>query len=364
MNKTSIKKFIFSSVLLCFVVNTYAQEQFTITGEFKDPKFEGSEIFIFLGKEKIKTYVKNGQFSLSGMVNELMYTYLNVNQDSLYERLHEDNDTSRLLLPGNVMFFLENGHIKMDGNNFNDVIISGTKNNDEYHKFKRNVSKQVEARNISSKEDMKNLQDSLSLVYIEQNPASTAIAPLLASLFSTYFISKNIDRLESLSNKITSEIGKRYYAALTSKIQRIKSFGVGSNAPLFTLKSDKGFDLSLSDYKGEYVLVEFWAHYCGPCISQVPYLKDAFHAYKDKGFNIVQISVDNAKDHNKWLKAIQRHTSDWDNVIDVEDFNNSVRHKYKVQGIPSNFLVDPEGKIVEVDLKGDNLINVLSKLLD
>jgi len=350
-------------LLLCTTIGTIAQEKFTISGAFKDPRYEGKEICIFNGKEKLKAVVKDGKFSFSGMIDQPKYTIIFVNQDSIHKVAAQTGDVSKLIYPASIKFFLEEGNTEILGNGFDDVVVQGTKLNDEYLNFRRMVNKEVAKRKLASTMEVKNLSDSLSLVYIEQNPNTFALVPLILQINSTYFVSNNMDRVEKAFHQLAPSIKERYGKVLFDEIDRIKKFGIGSMAPGFSIKSDTGTDIALTDYKGKYVLIEFWTHSCIPCIKEVPFMKEAFDIYKDKGFSILQISLDKANHHDKWLNAVQMYTSGWDNAIDNEGLNR-VANKYFVQGIPDNFLVDPQGKIVAVDLKGDNLKNTLKTLLN
>lgn len=121
--------------------------------------------------------------------------------------------------------------------------------------------------------------------------------------------------------------------------------------------------LSLSSViaKNKYVLLDFWASWCGPCMGEVPNLKAAYKKYKSKGFEIVSVSVDD--DQDAWKKAISDNGMDWIQLLDSDERESSASLVYGVRSIPSTFLIDSEGTIIERNLRGGELEEKLKELL-
>jgi peroxiredoxin len=140
-----------------------------------------------------------------------------------------------------------------------------------------------------------------------------------------------------------------------------KITAMGKPAPNFTQNDVNGKPVSLSDYKGKYVLVEFWASWCSPCRAESPNLIKQYAAYKDKGFEILGVSVDS--DKAKWLEAIKKDGLTWTQVSDLKGWESEARKVYGISGVPANFLVDPQGKIVGAHLMGEKLNKKLEELL-
>jgi peroxiredoxin len=132
-------------------------------------------------------------------------------------------------------------------------------------------------------------------------------------------------------------------------------------APDFTMNDTTGNPVSLSSFRGKYVLVDFWASWCGPCRAENPNVVKAYNEYKGKNFTILGVSLDKTKD--AWEKAIKDDHLAWNQVSDLQYWDNAAAKLYGVQAIPANFLIGPDGKIVAKNLRGDALENELSKIL-
>lgn len=136
----------------------------------------------------------------------------------------------------------------------------------------------------------------------------------------------------------------------------------GKTAEDFTQSDVNGKSVSLSSFKGKYVLVDFWASWCSPCREEHPNLVKAFNTYKDKGFTILGVSLDSGK--SGWLNAISKDGLNWTQVSDLKAFDNEVAKMYGITSIPQNFLVGPDGVIVAANLRGDALEKKLASLLN
>ena len=134
-----------------------------------------------------------------------------------------------------------------------------------------------------------------------------------------------------------------------------------TEAPDFTLPDPNGKMISLKSFRGKYVLVDFWASWCGPCRQENPTVVAAFNRFKDKNFTVLGVSLDDNK--AKWLKAIQDDKLTWTHVSDLKQWESIVVPMYQIQGIPFNVLVDPNGKVIASELRGEDLEKTLSSVL-
>ncbi|ADQ80658.1 alkyl hydroperoxide reductase/ Thiol specific antioxidant/ Mal allergen [Paludibacter propionicigenes WB4] len=168
---------------------------------------------------------------------------------------------------------------------------------------------------------------------------------------------------EKIYNTLSSDIKKTPLAeSVIKRILEVKRTQVGIDAPDFTQKDANGKPVKLSDFKGKYVLVDFWASWCAPCRRENPNVRVAYDKYKSKGFEILGVSLDKEDARAAWLKAIADDKLTWTQVSDLKGWSNEAAVLYSVKAIPTNFLIDPQGKIIAKDLRGENLQQKLKEI--
>jgi peroxiredoxin len=163
---------------------------------------------------------------------------------------------------------------------------------------------------------------------------------------------------ETLSPDLkATDMGKE----LGQRIKAVSITSVGDAAPLFTQNDMNGNPVSLADLKGKIVLIDFWASWCVPCRGENPNLAHQYRLYKDKGFQILSVSLDT--DKKNWLKAINQDGMPWLHISDLKGWNNAVGRLYGVRAVPACFLIDKDGKIIANDLRGDALNAKLAEVI-
>ncbi len=145
------------------------------------------------------------------------------------------------------------------------------------------------------------------------------------------------------------------------KLDVVKKTAIGVKAKDFSQPDVNGKMVSLSSFKGKYVLLDFWASWCGPCRAENPQVLKAYNQYKDKNFDILAVSLDDKKDN--WLKAVKDDGMPWTQVSDLKGWKNDAAGYYAITAIPQNFLINPEGVIVAKNLRGPALMKALEKFL-
>ena len=189
-----------------------------------------------------------------------------------------------------------------------------------------------------------------------------------ASPVSAYFVVKdfayklNLEEMKSVRSKLDVSLdGTSYVQQIESMIARMEKVQVGSEAPDFTLPDVNGNLVSLSSFRGKYVLVDFWAAWCPDCRKENPNIVSAWEKYKNKNFAILGVSLDRNRD--QWLAAIEKDKLTWTQVSDLKYWSSEAAVLYCIRWIPMSFLIDPEGKIVAIGLEGEELHNKLKELL-
>jgi thiol-disulfide isomerase/thioredoxin len=308
------------------------------------------------------TMVKDGKFVLNGHVTE--------------PNLYEINfDAAKKKIP----LFLGNDHMTVSGNvdDLAGLKSTGSPSNDDFVAFQATFTPYFTRLNAvmgqanspagagqkdSLFKSYKRLSDTIFMVldqFIAKRPNSYVSAFTLVVVNQlTEDVMAQDRRLHSLS----AAVQQGYYAQYLQKMLDDAKIGaIGTPAIDFTQNDTAGRAVSLSSFKGKYVLVDFWASWCGPCRMENPNVLATYKQFKGKNFTVLGVSLDKARD--PWLKAIKDDGLAWTQVSDLKYWYNDAATKYHIQSIPQNLLVDPSGKIIGRNLRGADLREKLCELL-
>jgi len=377
-----MKQFI-SMLFLLVSANGFAQKGFTISGDVskvKDPVVKVYLNYYADGKSTMDSAeVKDGKFSFTGtladpVMGSLRAKYQEVPGAKSMKAISYNRDIKQV--------FLENSKIKMASvDSFANATIKGSKSHtayvswtdltkeetaqsaalnkeySEYYKKKDQAGMdKIDAAfdKLTEQKNIKNKQ------YLKDNPSSP-IAMFVLKQYAGYDI--NADDVEPMFLALPEQLraspaGKD----MTEKLETAKKTGIGKMAMDFTQNDTLGNPVSLSSFRGKYVLIDFWASWCGPCRQENPNVVKAFNAYNSKGFTVLGVSLDQPTAKDKWMKAIHDDKLTWTQVSDLKYWKNDVAVQYGIQAIPQNFLIDPQGKIVGKNLRGEALNKKLASL--
>jgi peroxiredoxin len=286
----------------------------------------------------------------------------------------------------NISFYLENSHITVWVNKDSMYLskVSGSKSNDDkdsitamlapYYETNSSLRKVREfaaknqftsiLKNVENiLEELPAAQRKLFVDYAMAHPNSYSITSMLDMNFTNN--QTNLPLLKKVyanfSEDVKKSFGGKDIAALINRIERVE---IGNSAPLFNMPDENGKMVSLSSFKGKYILLDFWASWCVPCREESPHLVKAYENYKNRNFTIISISLDNEKDKQKWINAFKNDGMLWTQLSNLKGYiDDPVQALYSVQGIPDNFLINSEGKIIARNLRGDDLEKKLAEIL-
>ncbi|WP_316799788.1 TlpA disulfide reductase family protein [Pedobacter frigidisoli] len=170
--------------------------------------------------------------------------------------------------------------------------------------------------------------------------------------------------VDSIYNSLAPAFKKLPTAiAIKAQLDEVARVTIGKTAPELSQPDTSGKVVSLKSFRGKYVLLDFWASWCHPCREESPYLIKAYEKFKANKFEILSVSMDSEKAKGAWLKAISDDkVGRWTHLADLKGFDNVAGKLYGIQSIPQNFLINPDGKIVAVNLRGDDLEKKLSEI--
>lgn len=345
---------------------------FTLTGQITAPQYTGTLYLQYeLNDREMATdsvlLQKDGRFVFNGRLSR-----------PVSARVYMQPSAAKYI---SRRFYLEPGKVEMRAaGSLDAATVTGSPNTAVLDEFVRNGEKYAAAFTSLSTRAYYNrgMKDSVQAIDAEREQVEIKFNEGVASIIRqhpnayaswdmvySYRIGLDPETItplfEALSARFkNSEEGK----ALAKQISNVRKIMVGSPAPDFIQADVAGNTIKLSSFRGKYTLVDFWASWCGICRAENLNVLRAYNAYKDKGFTVLGVSLDDSLHRRQWIQAIKDDNMPWQQVSDLKGRNNEAAVQYGIKGIPQNVLIDPDGKIIAKNKRNRDLMNTLMNIFD
>jgi peroxiredoxin len=363
-----IKRMLFLGLITCSIISCAKPDKFVIKGEIKGKESGKILLMKFADGKWVaedSASISKGKFQLTGKTDLPELRFVALGPQEMV-----------------AQFFAENGSITIQAyaDSLTKTVVTGSSSNEEFKIYQSelmNLSKEAQgmqqryatAQQSGDQDGMKKAQiDYEAMVqnlnvyaknFIREHKKST-VSPLIAMMqFGQTISAAEIDTLIAF---LDPAVHPSIYVGELKKIaDKMRTTDVGSLAPDFTLPTPDGGTFTLSSTKGKYVMIDFWAAWCQPCRQENPNVVALYGKYKDKGFDVVGVSLDREKE--AWVKAIADDKLVWHQVSELKFWQSEIAQKYGVTAIPCTFLLNKEGKIIAKNLRGEELANKLAELM-
>ena len=339
-------------------------------------------VVVFSQKEKKAEPPAGNEFLISGYVkgfaNGTPVSFLNQQTDQPEQQTTIENDhfeirgsmpepNFKILIfdnkPPAVVLFLDNSHLIIKGqkDSIQNLSIKGSPSQDQFTEYALATQPYAQMFQQGGPVDPKAAADveRISANFVKKYPNSYVSPLAIIRIIQT---SGDIATVEGLYKELTTPVQQSSLGQyVNQQIQLGKINPIGSVIKNFTQTDTAGKPLSITSFRGKYVLVDFWASWCRPCRMENPNVVAAYKQFHNKNFTILSVSLDQAKP--AWISAIKMDSLTWNHVSDLKGWSNAVATLFQITSIPQNMLIDPDGKIIAKNLKGAMLENELNAVL-
>ena len=378
-----MKKLVFALMLLAsFAANAQEVQNFTVNGTLQNIALPVNKVYYSYRADGVtvrdSVAPTDGKYSFSGKIAEpLMVTiFVRYKNDAAGKpiKMFQPRDYASV--------FVTAGSIQVTSvDSFSNVTVAGSKAHDAYLALTKQTKPVNDKMQAASKAYSAAYQAKDSATMKTLDATFDALDAEMKEVYKGYLNANNNSPIamyalgQMAGWDINPEVVEPIYKALSEsaratpsgkafaeKIVTAKKTAVGAMAMDFTQNDTLDVPVSLSSFKGKYVLIDFWASWCGPCRQENPNVVKAFQTYNAKGFTVLGVSLDQPGAKDKWMKAIHDDNLTWTQVSDLKYWDNQVAKQYGIQAIPQNFLVDPAGKIIAKNIRGEELSSKLATI--
>lgn len=359
-----MKKTLLLVALATTSLAAHAQMSYNISGKLKAA--QGTKVYLSLDEDQAQkidstTLSADSLFSMKGTVNQMRRAYIGFGKTKQDVFLDGTPITFSVGLKGgcNVkgspqQAILEKSKSQIMMNSLFKLASMLRLSKESEKRTKESLDSLVQSMDV-----MKNKLDSMVNAYADSINDQYA-APYFIHDYYIQF-APDYEKALSVYNNLTDRVkqcptGKMIKAELDEMGQYV----VGGVAPDFSAPTPEGKPFSLYKLRGHYVILDFWASWCGPCLREMPNVKSIYQQYHKKGLEILGVSLDKTKD--AWVKAIQKHGLDWHHISNLKEFNDPIARQFHVNGIPKMYVLDPKGKIIAMNLRGEELAKFIANL--
>jgi len=378
LKRMGMTKHFFIGLLVSMMpIWAFAQHEFKIKGKIGEIGSPAKMYLVFnKGNERIidSAIMVKGTFEIAGTIEEPAQGILILDNEGV--------GIQQLSAPDMISLFVEKGNIHVDSkDSLGNAVLGGTPLNVDQQKLNTllgdvNTKHQALMAAYAAASDEEKATESFQQTiaqkyngivdearaihheFIRSHPKSLVSLTILIELAGE---DPDANEISPLLTGLSKELRAKPQAQALAEQLKV---AVGAVAPLFTQTDTIGKPISLESFRGTYVLLDFWASWCGPCRQENPNLVNAYQKFKDKNFTVIGVSLDRQNGKDAWLKAIHDDKLPWTQVSDLNSWKNEVALLYNVRAIPKNFLIGPDGKILATNLRGEDLHNRLTELLE
>jgi peroxiredoxin len=366
MSTIKIASFLFVNLSLAF--SGMAQGTYQLSGKLDG--LTNEKVYLNNDGDKTdSTFAKNGVFSFTGKISQASYYMLRIAGK-------EYRGVGLFLAPGKTT-------LKGHADSLSKAVITGNPYNKQWQEWLVSWGKiTAQARPMymrldsaskggkvkESPEERKIFEDGMKSLEEQTEVAVTAFAtkypqsPVSPFIIMDRFVNYPNPEMEAKTWAILGKEAKgSFYGKKISEHQKIALKTAIGATPDFAVADTSGKTVKLSSLRGKYVLVDFWASWCGPCRKENPNVVKAYQQYHDKGFDIMSVSLDTNKD--AWMKAVAKDNLTWNHVSDLKGWKSPIVTEYGIHAVPTSFLLDKDGKVIAKDLRGEKLEEKLKELM-